>query len=76
MFDNVSFSRLGLKKALMLVCWKEMLSARFHLMSDFCFFWPTFCGFLPDFGLVWTAFLQAGFGFQELQLSYFCGSNR
>ena len=28
-FDNLSFSRVGLTKALMLVFWKEMLNARF-----------------------------------------------
>ena len=28
MFANISFSRAGLTKALMLVCWKEMLNAR------------------------------------------------
>ena len=71
MFGNLSFYRAGLTKALMLVYWREMLSVRSWIPFDFDLFWIPF-----DFDLIWIPFFQVGFGFQELQLSFFCGSNR
>ena len=59
MFDNVSFSRAGLTKALMLVCLMETPNVRFQKFRN-----------------LESLLSQVGFGFQELQLSYFCGSNR
>ena len=62
-FDKISFSRAGLTKVLMPVSFKETKNARFQklVLDPFWF---------------WIVFSQVGFGFQALQLSFFCGSNR